>query len=200
MDRQRIEDERQPGKGEADTPRPAQPETATEQHAAQLTGATPRVHIDASQMNTAQRAYIKEVREEAFSEGMTEAQLKWEHDIFRDALSNANQNLRFQMSLGVPLLAACVTVLNLVPPQSHQELLNNLDRWVFLPVLASIVIAFKGLEKHWYIDKKLNKLDDGNIDQLYELVRFKYKMSRIALTLQGSGLILMMAFVLLEYR
>src|SRR5271155_4154028 len=39
---------------------------------------------------------------------------KYEFDMFRDVLSNVNNTLRFQLSLNVPLLAACITVLNIV--------------------------------------------------------------------------------------
>lgn len=80
---------------------------------------------------------------------------KLEYDLFRDVLSNVNQTLRFQISLAVPLMAACVTILNIVPPQQHQELLNNFDRWVFIPALISIGLGYHGLQRHWHVDKKL---------------------------------------------
>jgi hypothetical protein len=131
--------------------------------------------------------------------GMSPDELKREFDIFRDVLGNVNNTLRFQIQLGVPLLAACVTVLNIVPPQEHQELLNELDRWVFIPALASMAIGYHGLEHHWYSNPKRAKLD-ADINELYALVRYKHKMVRFALALQGLGLSLMMLFVLLEYK
>ena len=130
---------------------------------------------------------------------MSETQLKWEHDIFRDALSTVNNTLRFQIQMAVPLLAACVTVLNIVPPQAHQELLNELDRWVFIPAILSMVVSYHGMEKHWYLDKHLTKLGD-DVKELYNLVRYKYRMVHASITLQGLGLFLLMLFVLLEYK
>lgn len=124
---------------------------------------------------------------------------KWERDLFRDALSNVNQTLRYQISLGVPLLAACVTVLNLVPPQEHQELLNYLDKWVFIPVLVGMGVAYAGLEQWWYLDKQRSKPDD-NLDSLYGIVRYKYRMVHISVFLQGLGLVLLMIFVLIEFK
>jgi hypothetical protein len=124
---------------------------------------------------------------------------KWERDLFRDALSNVNQTLRYQISLGVPLLAACVTVLNLVPPQEHQELLNYLDKWVFIPVLVGMGVAYAGLEQWWYMDKQKSKPDD-NLDSLYGIVRYKYHMVHISIFLQGLGLVLLMIFVLIEFK
>lgn len=124
---------------------------------------------------------------------------KWERDLFRDALSNVNQTLRYQISLGVPLLAACVTVLNLVPPQEHQELLNYLDKWVFIPVLVGMGVAYAGLEQWWYLDKQRSKPDD-NLDSLYSIVRYKYHMVHISVFLQGLGLVLLMIFVLIEFK
>jgi hypothetical protein len=129
---------------------------------------------------------------------MTADDLKREFDIFRDVLGNVNQTLRFQIQLSVTLLAACVTVLNIVPPQEHQALLNDLDRWVFMPALVSMGVGYHGLEHHWY-SRKSYKLD-SDINLLYQLVRYKHRMVRIALTLQGLGLMVMMAFVLLEYK
>lgn len=131
--------------------------------------------------------------------GMTAEELRWEHDIFRDVLGNVNNTLRFQISLGVPLLAGCITVLNIVPPQAHQEFLNDIDRWVFIPALVSMVIAYRGLEFHWYTNKQHKKLDN-NVQELYKLVRYKHHMVRLAIMLQGLGLILLMVFVLLEYK
>ncbi len=124
---------------------------------------------------------------------------KYEHDHCRDALSNVNQTLRFQISLAVPLMAACVTMLNIVPPQAHQELINEFDRWVFLPALISIGIGLHGLERHWYFHKKLGqRMDD--FDELYDLIRYKNKIVRIVISLQATALVLMMVFVLLEYK
>ncbi|HEY9718655.1 MAG TPA: hypothetical protein V6C69_14375 [Trichormus sp.] len=133
------------------------------------------------------------------SVSMDHDEIKWERDVFRDVLSNVNQTLRFQIQMAVPLLAACVTVLNLVPPQSHQELLNDLDRWVFIPVLISVAIAYRGLEFHWYSDSQRTKLSQ-DIKELYKLVKYKHRMVKMAILLQALGLVLLMVFVLLEYR
>jgi hypothetical protein len=130
---------------------------------------------------------------------MTPDDLKREFDMFRDVLNNVNSTLRFQIQLNVTLLAACVTVLNIVPPQAHQELLNDLDRWVFIPVIVSMGVGYHGLEHHWYSSKKHFKLDH-DIKQLYQLVRYKHQMVRMALGLQALGLGLMMVFVLLEFQ
>jgi hypothetical protein len=130
---------------------------------------------------------------------MSPDKVKLEYDLFRDALSNVNQTLRFQISLAVPLMAACVTMLNIVPPQSHQELLNEFDRWVFLPALISIGMGYHGLERHWYLHRKKNQLV-GDVDELYDLVQYKNRMVHIVLVLQAVALILMMTFVLLEYK
>jgi hypothetical protein len=133
------------------------------------------------------------------SVSMDHDEIKWERDVFRDVLSNVNQTLRFQIQMAVPLLAACVTVLNLVPPQSHQELLNDLDRWVFIPVLISVAIAYRGLEFHWYSDSQRTKLSQ-DIKELYKLVKYKHRMVKMAILLQALGLVLLMVFVLLEYK
>jgi len=124
---------------------------------------------------------------------------KWEWDLFRDALSNVNQTLRYQISLGVPLLAACVTVLNIVPPQEHQELLNFIDKWVFIPVLAGMGVSYAGLEQWWYTDKLKGKPDES-LKDLYKLVDYKYHMVHISIFLQGFGLVLLMLFVLFEFK
>ncbi len=87
------------------------------------------------------------------SEGLT----KWEQDTFRDIINNVNNTLRFQIQLAVPILAGCVTSLNIVPPQEHQEFLNLYDRWVFIPVVLSMGVAYHGLEIHWGIDKKTGR-------------------------------------------
>ena len=50
--------------------------------------------------------------------GMTDNELKWERDVFRDVLNNVNQTLRFQIQMAIPLLAACVTVLNIISSAS----------------------------------------------------------------------------------
>jgi len=124
---------------------------------------------------------------------------KWDFDLFRDALNNANQTLRYQLSLGVPLLFACVTVLNIVPPQAHQELLNQLDRWVFIPVLLSMAVLYKGLEAHWYYDGRHTSPPE-EFEHFYDLVRLKYRLAHLACFLQGLGLVLLGVFVLLEYK
>ena len=125
--------------------------------------------------------------------------IKWQHEVFRDVLSNVNETLRSQINLAVPLMAACVTILNIVPPQAHQELLNELDRWVFLPALVSIGLSYHGLQKHWYLDKRLSKLNE-NIEELYELVEYKDKMIHLSLAFQAIAVLLMMTFVLLEFK
>ncbi len=122
---------------------------------------------------------------------------KWEQDTFRDMLNNANNTLRFQIQLAVPLLAGCVTVLNILPPQAHQEFLNKCDRWVFIPVLSSMAAAYYGLELHWGVIKGR---PTDNIELLSNLVRKKYQMVHLAITLQALGLILLIVFVLLEYK
>lgn len=122
---------------------------------------------------------------------------KWEQDTFRDILNNANNTLRFQVQLAVPLLAGCVTALNIIPPQAHQELLNLLDRWVFIPVLLSMGAAYYGLEMHWTV--KPGKILD-NVESLTKLIRRKYDLVHLAIVLQATGLILLMVFVLLEYK
>jgi hypothetical protein len=130
---------------------------------------------------------------------MDHDEIKWERDVFRDVLSNVNQTLRFQIQMAVPLLAACVTVLNIVPPQAHQALLNDLDRWVFIPVIVSVMIAYRGLEFHWYSNTQRTKLSQ-DIQELYKLVKYKHRMVKIAILLQALGLVLLMVFVLLEYK
>jgi hypothetical protein len=124
---------------------------------------------------------------------------KWERDVFLGALSNVNNTLRFQISLAIPLLAACVTMLNIVPPQAHQELLNDFDRWVFIPALLSIGVGNLGLEKHPYAEKQLSDNID-NFAGLYRLVNYKNNTVRAVIALQALALILMMTFVLLEYK
>jgi hypothetical protein len=124
---------------------------------------------------------------------------KWERDVFRDVLSNVNQTLRFQISLAVPLLAACVTMLNIVPPQAHQELLNDFDKWVFIPALLSIGIGYLGLEKHPHTYKKSTESID-NVEDLYRIIRYKNNTVRTVISLQALALVLMMSFVLLEYK
>jgi len=126
-------------------------------------------------------------------EGLT----KWEQDVFRDILNNANNTLRFQVQLAVPLLAGCVTALNIIPPQAHQELLNLLDRWVFIPVLLSMGVAYYGLELHW-VAKPGDEPD--NVNELTRLIRKKYDVVHTAIVLQAVGLVLLMVFVLLEYK
>lgn len=131
--------------------------------------------------------------------GMTSDELKREFDMFRDVLNNVNNTLRFQIQMSVPLLAACVTVLNLVPPAEHLKLLNDLDRWVFLPALLSMAIGYHGLEQHFYSNKSNTRLD-SDVKELYKIVRYKYRCVRWGLILQGIGVVLMMVFVMLEYK
>lgn len=122
---------------------------------------------------------------------------KWEQDTFRDIINNVNNTLRFQIQLAVPILAGCVTALNLVPPQEHQEFLNNFDRWVFIPVLLSMALSYYGLEMHWVLDE--NKPSE-NVETLAKVVKRKYLMMHSAIILQALGLILLIIFVLLEYK
>lgn len=122
---------------------------------------------------------------------------KWEQDTFRDILGNVNNTLRFQIQLAVPLLAGCVTALNIIPPQAHQELLNLLDRWVFIPVLFSMAVSYYGLELHWVVQD--GKPSDSAA-MLSRLLKKKYQMMHLAVLLQGLGLVLLMVFVLLEYK
>lgn len=123
---------------------------------------------------------------------------KWDQDTFRDIISNVNNTLRFQIQLAVPILAGCVTALNLVPPQEHQDFINNYDRWVFIPVLLSMGVAYYGLELHWGMAKD-NKPTD-NHEVLSKLIKKKYLMMHLAIFLQALGLILLFGFVLLEYK
>ncbi len=122
---------------------------------------------------------------------------KWEQDTYRDILSNVNNTLRFQIQLAVPILAGCVTALNMVPPQEHQEFLNNYDRWVFCPVLLSMAVSYYGLELHWGMQKG-RPTDDH--ESLTRLVRKKYALVHSAILLQALGLLLLFIFVLLEYK
>ncbi|GEM_PF-1815883 len=124
---------------------------------------------------------------------------KWERDLFRDSLSNVNQNLRYQISLGVPLIGACIAVLNVVPPQAHQELLNNLDRFVFIPAVLGMAVAYAGLESWWYLDRKRTRPGD-DLDSLYGLIRHKYRMMHWAICLQALALCLLMFFVICEFK
>ncbi len=137
--------------------------------------------------------------DELTPKSLSESIDRTELDLFRDALSNVNQTLRFQISLAVPLLAACLTVLNIIPPQAHQEFINMLDRYVFVPVIVSICFSWHGLEHHWYHDKNRTR-PLNTIEGLYTLVAYKYKMARWALGFQGLGLALLGLFILLEYK
>lgn len=122
---------------------------------------------------------------------------KWEQDTFRDVINNVNNTLRFQIQLGVPLLAGCITALNVVPPQLHQQLLNEIDRFVFVPVLLSMGVSYIGLEWHWGFTK--DRLND-KVEDLAKLVKRKYMMVHLAILLQAMGLVLLMVFVLLEFK
>lgn len=144
-------------------------------------------------------AKFQEQSETFDTSGMTADDIKREFDVFRDVLSNVNNTLRFQIQMSVPLLAACVTVLNIIPPQEHQKMLNDLDRWVFIPAIIAMALAYRGLEFHWYSDKKNVRLD-RDIKELYKLVQYKHRMVRIVTAMQGLALLLLMLFVLLEYK
>lgn len=146
-----------------------------------------------SQTLAAQAAPPKE--EKANEIGMS----KWEQDTFRDVINNVNNTLRFQIQLGVPLLAGCITALNVVPPQEHQALLNEIDRFVFLPVLASMGVSYIGLEWHWGFTKDGSQ-PTSNASDLARLVKRKYMMVHLAILLQAAGLVLLMVFVLLEFK
>lgn len=122
---------------------------------------------------------------------------KWEQDTYRDIISNVNNTLRFQIQMAVPILAGCVTALNMVPPQEHQEFLNNYDRWVFCPVLLSMAVSYYGLELHWGVQRG-KPTDDHEV--LGKLVKKKYRMVHSAIILQALGLLLLFIFVLLEYK
>ncbi|MBX9569792.1 MAG: hypothetical protein K2X77_12920 [Candidatus Obscuribacterales bacterium] len=124
---------------------------------------------------------------------------KWEQDTFRDVINNVNNTLRFQIQLGVPLLAGCITALNVVPPQEHQALLNEIDRFVFLPVLASMGVSYIGLEWHWGFTKDGSQ-PTSKASDLALLVKRKYMMVHLAILLQAAGLVLLMVFVLLEFK
>ena len=129
---------------------------------------------------------------------------KWEQDTFRDVLSNVNNTLRFQIQLGVPLLAGCITALNIVPPQQHHELMNEIDRFVFIPVLLSMGVSYAGLEWHWGFNKDKTIPGQAQLtdkaEDLALLVKRKYLMVHIAILLQAFGLVLLMLFVLLEFK
>jgi hypothetical protein len=179
-------------------------ESGKEQHEAQQATSGPQqatasqVAIKALTKTTSRKSIFLSSSQQALSmasagEGLT----KWEQDVFRDILNNANTTLRFQVQLAVPLLAGCVTALNIIPPQAHQELLNLLDRWVFIPVLLSMGVAYYGLELHW-VAKPGDEPD--NIKELTQLIRKKYDIVHTAIVLQAVGLVLLMIFVLLEYK
>lgn len=146
-----------------------------------------------SQTLAAQSASPKE--DKANEIGMS----KWEQDTFRDVINNVNNTLRFQIQLGVPLLAGCITALNVVPPQEHQALLNEIDRFVFLPVLASMGVSYLGLEWHWGFTKDGSQ-PTSKASDLALLVKRKYMMVHLAILLQAAGLVLLMVFVLLEFK
>ena len=129
--------------------------------------------------------------------GQTESLSKWEQDTYRDIISNVNNTLRFQIQLAVPILAGCVTALNMVPPQEHMEFLNNYDRFVFIPVLLSMGVSYYALELHWGLEK--GKPTD-NHEVLSKLVKRKYLMMHTGIVLQAIGLILLFVFVLMEFK
>lgn len=148
-----------------------------------------------SQSIAAAQSQPVEKKDSANEIGMT----KWEQDTFRDVLNNVNNTLRFQIQLGVPLLAGCITALNVVPPQEHQELLNEIDKFVFLPVLLSMGVSYYGLEWHWGFTKD-GSSPTSNPADLAKLVKRKYMMVHLAILLQAMGLVLLMVFVLLEFK
>jgi hypothetical protein len=122
---------------------------------------------------------------------------RFEFDYCREALTNANNTLRFQISWSVPLLAACITVLNIVQPQSHQEFVHQIGRFVFILVVISVSIAYFGLQR--YAPFPHGRDFSLDMDVLGGLIRFKNNMIRLAQFFQISGVVLLCLFVLLEY-
>ncbi|MBX9689917.1 MAG: hypothetical protein K2X27_24615, partial [Candidatus Obscuribacterales bacterium] len=157
---------------------------------AEIEAAMAQAALDGRLMPSKESASSKQ---EVPTEGLT----KWEQDTFRDIINNVNNTLRFQIQLAVPLLAGCVTALNIMPPQEHQEFLNFFDRFVFIPVLLSMAVSYYALELHWGVSK--DKPTD-NVESLSRLVKKKYLMVHLAILLQGAGLVLLICFVLLEYK
>jgi hypothetical protein len=64
-----------------------------------------------------------------------------------------------------------------------------------------MVIGYRGLEFHWYAGGKPRRhVGSADIVDLYQLVRYKHRMVRYTVLIQGLGLVLLMIFVLLEYK
>ncbi|MGH9551288.1 MAG: hypothetical protein ACRD3W_18030, partial [Terriglobales bacterium] len=90
---------------------------------------------------------------DVLSLGPAPHQREW--DLFLETLRNVNEALRLHMTLAGGVILACITVLNVLPAPSGMEYLDMIDNFVFLPALASMVVAYFGIEKHWnYITRR----------------------------------------------
>jgi hypothetical protein len=123
---------------------------------------------------------------------------KNEFDLVRDVIANVNSILRLNICLSVALIAACITVFDIMPSKNHGEFIFGQDKYVFILGIISVIVAFIGLERYpVYSEGGPVALD---MSMLNWLVKYKYRMLRIAQLSQGLALMLFAFFVLLEYR
>jgi hypothetical protein len=126
---------------------------------------------------------------------------RWELDLFLHTLYNVNDNLRLQMTISGGLMAACIGMLNVMAPGHATKVVgfvNDVDRYVFIPALISIVISYVGLEHHWNYSRRKAKPPE-QMEELYSMVAFKYKMLHMASVFLLISAALLGAFILIEF-
>lgn len=124
-----------------------------------------------------------------------------EFDLFLHTLYNVNDSLRLQMTLSGGMMAACVTMLNVFGPTHTGNVVgfvDALDRYVFIPAMVSIVISYFGLEHHWNYRKRKAKPPE-QMDELYSMVAFKYKMLHTASVFLVISAVLLGLFILVDF-
>ena len=132
---------------------------------------------------------------ESYSREPTE----WDLGLSRDVLTNANETLRTKLGLQAGLLAGCITLLNVIPRSNGPAFLDDLDRWVFIPALISMVITYFGLQKHCKYDLvKKDRMDQ--LKEIYAVVQFKYKMLHWSSAFLILSAVLLGTFVLAEFK
>jgi hypothetical protein len=126
---------------------------------------------------------------------------RWELDIFLHTLYNVNDNLRLHMTISGGLMAACIGMLNVFEPghsSTVESFVNDIDRYVFIPAMLSMVISYIGLQHHWNYKKRKSHGPD-QMEELYALVTFKYRMLHLASVFLLISAILLGYFLVTEF-
>lgn len=106
------------------------------------------------------------------------------------------------MTLAGGLIAGCVTMLNFLNPSNTGPIVNfvdEMDRFVFIPALISMILSYIGLEHHWNYRRRKSKPPE-QMEDLYSMVSYKYRMLHAATACLIVSALLLSTFILIEFH